>query len=364
MADKTRIHVKLGARSYAVMVTDSYDQLPSWLSALALPRQGWIVSHQAVLARHGRALMDPLTRAGWSLDVITIPAAETSKSLAIAEQIMRRLARKDTMQPAWLLAFGGGVVGDVAGFVASVYRRGIPYVQIPTTLLAQVDSALGGKVAVDLPYGKNLVGAFYQPRLVCNNVSVLQTLPMRQRRSGLAEIIKYGVIADRAFFALLRRRMAACLRLEPHILRRIIHRSCAIKARVVSADERETGQLRASLNFGHTIGHALETATRYRRWTHGEAIAIGMCAAARLGVEVGCCREAVWRHVEAVVLSAGLPIRATQVSRTLVRQALRRDKKFIHGRPRWVLPKEIGRVIVTEDVPERAVDRVLDHYVQ
>jgi 3-dehydroquinate synthase len=227
-----------------------------------------------------------------------------------------------------------------------------------------VDSAIGGKVGVDLPQGKNLVGAFYQPRLVFNNLALLRSLPMRQRRSGLAEVIKYGVMADPALFAFLERELDACLQLKRPAVRRMVERSCRIKARVVSRDERETTEVRARLNYGHTLGHALEAATGYRRFTHGEAIAIGMCAAADLAVAVGRLALADAERIRALIEAAGLPVRARGVSRKAVARAMSFDKKFIHGRPRWVLPSRIGRVVVTEAVPAKAVRRVLVRYVK
>ena len=357
------IRVSLGQRSYPIRVTDSYRQLPGWLASLRLPTQGWVVSHRRLLTRYGAALLGPLRRAGWRLSTLSIPEAESSKSFAMVARVIAHLGRAPTMRVPVLLAFGGGVVGDLTGLVAAVFRRGVPYVQVPTTLLAQVDSAIGGKVGVDLAQGKNLVGAFYQPRLVCNNVSVLRTLPARQRRSGLAEVIKYGMIADRQLFTFLEAHLAACLRLEPRAVRVMIERSCRIKAAIVSRDERETGDLRAHLNFGHTLGHALEAASGYRRWTHGEAIAIGMCAAGALSLELGLWREAEFQRLVRLVRSAGLPTRAQAMSRRAVLRALRYDKKFIHGRPRWVLPARIGRVVVTEAVPEAVVQRVLTQYV-
>ena len=358
------IHVSLGRRSYPIVITDSYRRLPQQLAALKLPREGWVVSHPSLLRRYGRQLLGPLRQAGWTLAILTVPEAESSKSLAMAQRLIERLSKGSAMRVPVLLAFGGGVVGDLTGFVASAFRRGVPYVQVPTTLLGQVDSAIGGKVGVDLAHGKNLVGAFYQPRLVYNNVRVLASLPLRQRRSGLAEIIKYGVIADARLFAFLETHLAVCLALAPRTVRVMVRHSCRIKASVVSRDERETGSLRAHLNFGHTLGHALEAATGYRRWTHGEAIAIGMCAAASLSVEAGLLRPAEAERIERLVRAAGLPTAAGKVSRRTVLRALRYDKKFIHGRPRWVLPTRIGRVIVTERISAAAVQRVLGRYVR
>ena len=359
----TDIRVPLGSRSYTIAVADSYRKLPERLARLAPGKQGWVVSHPSILKRFGPELLGPLRRAGWRIDTLTVPESESSKSLAAAGRLLTGLSRRAAMRVPVLFAFGGGVVGDLTGFVASVYRRGVPYVQLPTTLLAQVDSAIGGKTGVDLPHAKNLAGAFHQPRLVWNNVSLLRTLPPRQRRSGLAEIIKYGVIADPLLFRYLEQHLTACLALEPRAVRVMVERSCRIKAWVVSRDERETSGLRAQLNFGHTLGHALEAAGGYTRWTHGEAIAIGMVAAARLSVAVGRLSEADEARIARLIQASGLPTNARGVSKTAVLRALRYDKKFIRGRPRWVLATKIGRVVMTETVApasaEAAISSVL-----
>ncbi len=358
------IPVWLGERSYRIVIADSYARLPAWLDSLRLGPEGWVVSHRRLLARYGGDILRPLRRAGWRLRVLSVPESETTKSLAMVTRLLTTMAREATMRVPVLLAFGGGVVGDLTGFVAAVFRRGVPYVQVPTTLLAQVDSAIGGKVGVDLPHAKNFVGAFHQPRLVWNNLSLLHSLSARQRRSGLAEVIKYGVMGDRRLLTYLETHLEACLALEPRAVRVMVERSCRIKARVVSRDERETSGLRSRLNFGHTVGHALEAATGYRRWTHGEAIAIGMCAAAELSARLNWCDAATAQRVHRLIAAAGLPVRATGVRRSAVLRALQRDKKFIHGRPRWVLLRRLGAVDVAEAVPEAAVDRVLKDYVQ
>ena len=354
-----KIQVSLGDRYYPILVTDSYRQLPARLKALGLSNHSWVISHRSLLARYGRELISPLQRAGWTLRTLTVPESESSKSFAQIEGIIERLSRTPTMHVPVVFAFGGGVVGDLAGFVAAVFRRGVPYVQVPTTLLAQVDSAIGGEVGIDLPRAKNFVCAFYQPRLVYNNLTLLGSLPSRQRRSGLAEVIKYGVIADAQLFAFLEEHIKACLSLQLRAVRVMVERSCRIKAEVVSRDERETRSLRAQLNFGHTLGHALEAVTRYRRWTHGEAIAIGMCAASRLAVELGLLSERAGQRIIRLIRAAGLPAQASGVSRRALLRAMRYDKKFVRGRPRWVLPTRIGRVIVTEDVPAHVVHRIL-----
>lgn len=359
----TPIRVSLGPRSYSIIVTNSFQRLPAHLAPLKLSGAGWVVSHDHLLRRYGASLLAPLRRAGWTLKTISVPESESSKSLAMMERVVDRVARESAMRVPVLFAFGGGVVGDLTGLAAAVLRRGVPYVQVPTTLLAQVDSAIGGKVGVDLPRGKNLVGAFYQPRLVWNNVAVLSTLPPRQRRSGLAEVIKYGVIADRALFGFLEEHLEACLRLEPRAVRVMVERSCRIKARVVARDERETGSVRAQLNFGHTLGHALEAATGYCRWTHGEAIAIGMCAAAHLAVATGRLPAQGFQRLVRLIHAAGLPVRASRVDPRKVFEALRYDKKFVRGRPRWVLPVRVGKVTVTENVPDATARRVLGDYL-
>jgi 3-dehydroquinate synthase len=267
------------------------------------------------------------------------------------------------MRTPLILAFGGGVVGDLAGFVAAVYRRGVPYVQLPTTLLAQVDSAIGGKVGVDLPSGKNLAGAFYQPCLVWNQTALLRSLPPRQVRSGLSEIIKYGVIADAALLGFLERSLDDCLSLKPSAVKRIIERSCAIKARVVSQDERETLDVRIRLNFGHTIGHAIEAAAGYRNWTHGEAIAVGMCAASRMAQVLGMWPAASHERLQTLIARTGLATHACGLSAARVMKAMRFDKKFTRGKMRWVLPTRIGGVAAREDVPAALVSRIVSEFI-
>ena len=358
------ISVKLGERSYDIVCAESYHRLPHHLKTLGLSHYGWVISHATLLRRYGANLLAPLRRSGWTVQTLAIPESESSKTLATVQRMLQQLARHPSMRTPTLFAFGGGVVGDVAGFVAAVFKRGVPYVQLPTTLLAQVDSAIGGKVGVDLPRAKNFIGAFYQPRLVYNNLSLLRSLPPRQRRSGLAEIIKYGVIADAALFRFLERTLDACLALEPRAVRTMVERSCAIKARVVAQDERETRGARAQLNFGHTLGHALETAGRYRRWTHGEAIAIGMCAAAELGVRAGTCSTDVFERIVRLIGASGLPMRAGRVNPEAVLQAMRYDKKFIRGRQRWVLPTRIGRAMVTDDLSEAVMRGVMLKYLR
>ena len=281
---------------------------------------------------------------------------ESSKRLSTVEEIARKLSRSGADRHSTLIAVGGGVVGDVAGFAAAAYLRGVRLVHIPTTLVAQVDSSIGGKTGVNLPEGKNLLGAFYPPRLIIADPEVLRTLPHREYRSGLYEVVKYGVIADADLFTFLERRMRAVLRRDSAALAWIIPRCAAIKARVVSEDEREGG-LRQILNFGHTLGHALEAATGYRRFLHGEAIGWGMIAATLLAMGTGRLGEADAGRIIRLVASIGpLPplggIRASQL-----RPILASDKKARGGRVLWVLPRRIGKTEWGAEIPWPVVAR-------
>jgi len=360
----TVIRVPLGKRSYSIYIANSYERLPVLLKPLGLSPWGWVISHRSLLRRFGHELLDPLRRAGFHVETITVPESEQAKSSAMAERVMRQLARRAVMRVPVLLAFGGGVIGDLTGFVAAVFRRGIPYVQLPTTLLAQVDSAIGGKVGVDLSFAKNLIGAFYQPGLVFNHVGLLTALPVRQRRSGLAEIIKYAVIADPTLFGFIEEHRDACISLEPRVVRVLVERCCRIKARVVVQDERETTGIRTQLNFGHTLGHALEAATGFRRFTHGEAIAIGMACASKLSMALGLMPRTDYSRLIRLLREVGLPTQTNGVGLSAIRQALVYDKKFIHGRVRWVLPTRIGQVVVSESVPSSVMWRVIRQHVQ
>jgi 3-dehydroquinate synthase len=262
---------------------------------------------------------------------------------------------------SFIVALGGGVVGDLAGFVAASYLRGIPFVQVPTTLLAQVDSSVGGKTGVNLAAGKNLVGAFYQPRLVLCDLATFRTLPEREFRAGLAEVIKYGIIYDAELFARLERDMAKILRRDAASLAHIVARSCEIKADVVSQDETESG-LRAILNYGHTIGHAIEAITAYGRYLHGEAISIGQVAAAHLSAELLGLPVNDVERIRALFVAAGLPvsIKLTTAQRTKLLAAMTLDKKVSGGEIKFVLAERIGKVVWGQKVPAATVQRALD----
>lgn len=275
--------------------------------------------------------------------VILFDDSETAKRLATVEEIARTLIQGGADRKATLVAVGGGVVGDVGGFVAATYLRGVRLVHVPTTLVAQVDSSIGGKTGVNLPEGKNLVGAFYSPRIVITDPDLLQTLPHRELRSGLYEVVKYGVIADRKLLGYVYKHMPALLRRDPKALSSVIERSIRIKASVVSKDERESG-VRQILNFGHTFGHALEAATSYRRFVHGEAVGVGMCAATVLAIITERISMVDGVEILNVVGAVGPLPRVPMIPRAKLRFLLLGDKKSRAGKVRWVLPRRIGKV--------------------
>ena len=290
--------------------------------------------------------------------VILFDDSETAKRLATVELIARNLIRAGADRHATLIAVGGGVVGDVGGFVAASYLRGVRLVHVPTTLVAQVDSSIGGKTGVNLPEGKNLIGAFYPPKLVIADPDVLRTLPHRELRSGLYEVVKYGIIADGKLFEYLERHMPALLRRDPKALSWVIERSVRIKAWIVGKDEREGG-LRQILNFGHTLGHALEAATGYRRFVHGEAIGWGMVAATLLGVAVNQIHEREALRMIRLIMSIGPLPPLVGIHARELRQIILGDKKSRGGRVLWVLPAGIGKVKCGREVPWPIVVRAI-----
>jgi 3-dehydroquinate synthase len=287
-----------------------------------------------------------------------VPSGEASKSLDAAARLYDWLVETGTERRDLVLALGGGVVGDLAGFAAATFLRGVRLVQIPTSLLAQVDSSVGGKVAVNHPRGKNLIGAFYPPSLVIVDSSTLSTLPARELSAALAEVVKMGVILDPQLFDLLEREAESLLRLEPAVVEQVVARSIELKAGVVQQDERESGP-RAILNYGHTIGHGVEAASDYLLYRHGEAVAIGMEGAARLAAEIGSCPRDLAQRQGSLLRRFGLPLSYRGVAGDAILEAMSRDKKASRGRLTWVLPERIGKMAIRRDVPESAVERVV-----
>jgi 3-dehydroquinate synthase len=347
-----QIRVSLGKRSYPIVIAEgAIRRLPELTrQSLAGYNTAYIVTNHYLYKKYGVKLSAILKGAKFFFKFRLIPDSEAAKTLPVASAILADLAAFSRKQRVFILAFGGGVVGDLAGFVACIYRRGIPYIQAPTTLLAQVDSAIGGKTAVDLRLGKNLVGAFYQPRLVISDTDFLCSLDSRQLRSGLAEVIKYGLIKDRHLFAYLERNLRHIVARDRRALEFIIGRCSAIKAAIVSQDEREEKKIRTILNFGHTLGHAIETAGRFRLYSHGEAIALGMLAAGELSLNLKLMCQNDFFRMQRLISLAGLPTRLKKLKPKDIIQAHYQDKKFIGSRNRLVLLRGIGQAIVRDDI--------------
>ena len=356
------VQVFLGDRSYAIKVGGGLmPRLGAECAALKLGRRCAVITDANVGRRFAKAALKSLSASGFEPVLVTVPAGEKSKRLAVVEKCHDQLAAHRLERKSFIVALGGGVVGDLAGFVAATYLRGVPFVQVPTTLLAQVDSSVGGKTGVNLTAGKNLVGAFYQPRLVLCDLDALKTLPKREYLSGLAEVIKYGVIYDAILFAQLERNLPKLLQREAAALRTVIARCCEIKAEVVGQDETESG-LRAILNFGHTIGHAIENSSGYGKFLHGEAIAIGQVAAAKLSHEMLGLPSGELERIKKLLVRAGLPvkIRLDAARRKKLFAAMKLDKKVSAGEIKFVLAQKIGKVIWNQRVAEKLIGRVLD----
>jgi 3-dehydroquinate synthase len=356
------VNVPLGTRSYEIKIGPGLlSELGRECERLKLGNRCAVISDRNVAPRFARAAQLSLKKAGFDSVLITVPAGETAKTLKVVEHCYDALAKHRLERKSFIVALGGGVVGDLAGFVAATYLRGVAFVQVPTTLLAQVDSSVGGKVGVNLKAGKNLVGAFHQPKFVLCDIDVLRTLPVREFRAGLAEVIKYGIIYDAALFARLERDLAKMLKREPKTLTEVIARCCEIKADVVSQDETESG-LRAILNFGHTIGHAIENISGYGKYLHGEAISIGQIAAARISAAMAGLTAIEAERIKTLFKRAGLP---TEIQLNAGQQkklfgAMRLDKKVSAGEVKFVLAKKIGETIWGQKVPEARIQEALD----
>jgi 3-dehydroquinate synthase len=318
-----------------------------------------VITNPTVAQWYLQPVIQSLADAGYTVGSVEIPDGEEYKSLEQANRIYDILAEGKYDRKSSLIALGGGVIGDLTGFVAATYMRGVGFVQIPTTLLAQVDSAIGGKVAVNHPRGKNLIGSFYQPALVISDVDTLKTLPERELSSGMAEVIKHGIILDENYFRLILAELAFIRQVEPGTMVWVVTGSCQIKAKVVEQDEKEAG-LRAILNFGHTVGHALETSTDYCRFKHGEAIAIGMLAVTKIAAEMKLLEQpALYQTLDDICRDLNLPTQIQDLAAKDVYEAVYLDKKAAYGQIRWVLPRQLGDVAVYNDVPQPVVEKVL-----
>jgi 3-dehydroquinate synthase len=360
------VQVPLGHRSYSIKVASGLlASLGEECAQLKLEKRCAVISDTNVSPRYAALACKALTGAGFEPVVVTVPAGETAKSLKTVHSCYDQLASQRLERKSFIVALGGGVVGDLAGFVAATYLRGIAFIQIPTTLLSQVDSSVGGKVGVNLKSGKNLVGAFHQPRLVLCDLETLKTLPQREYRSGLAEVIKYGIIYDSAFFAELEGDMPKLLERDTETLSKVIARCCEIKAEVVQQDETESG-LRAILNFGHTVGHALEAVSHYGKYLHGEAISMGQVAAANLSNKLTGLSTGDVQRIISLFQNAGLPttLELKGSQRTKLVAAMRQDKKVTGGEIKFVLARKIGKVEFGQAVPTKLLEELLGSAVR
>jgi len=346
------VNVSLKENAYKIVIGDNcLSNLGTHIKALKMGQDAIIITNPIVKRLYGKVVVDGLKKKDFTVKVFEVPDGEKSKSAKVAFQLMEKIAKYDTFKKVFIVALGGGVIGDLAGYVAAAYKRGVPYLQVPTTFLAQVDSSIGGKVAVDLPVGKNLVGAFYQPRIVFSDVATLRTLDQRQIRNGLAEAVKYGVIYDKKLFSYIARNYELLLKGGAKALLRVVVRCSQIKAEVVVEDEKETKGIRTILNFGHTIGHAIEAAGKYHSYQHGEAVALGMRAAADISCQQNLLSSISVAQINQVLSDIGLPETIQKLRLLEILKIMRHDKKFISGKNRFVLATQIGKVIVREDIP-------------
>jgi len=360
-----RVKVNLDKRSYNVDIGSGAARLlPERIKAMGFTGPVVVITDRVVKAKTIRIVSPVLKKLKNDVIQVAVPAGERSKSLKVFQDTAQKISRKTKLHRPLIAALGGGVVGDLAGFIAATYRRGVPLIQVPTTLLAQVDSSIGGKVGVDLPEAKNLIGAFCQPQCVLADTDLLGTLPPRQIKNGLAEIIKCAVIKSRGLFDHLDRNMKSVLALKTGVMEEIICECVAIKARVVELDELDLKGIRVILNFGHTLGHAIETAGGYSKtYNHGEAIAVGMVLAGEIAVKLDMFRQSDLDRMKGLIKKAGLPVRAEGVSAAKIMDSYGYDKKFTAGTNRFVLPKRIGAVEAVEDIPRLLVKTVLRKYV-
>ena len=359
--DIQTVRVSLAERSYDIEIgSGNLAELPDFLRQRTESEHALVVTDSTVDELYADAAGDALVDQGWEVNVLVVDPGEPSKSTESADDLWNAMLAEGADRQSIVVAIGGGVVGDLAGFAAETFARGLEFFQVPTTLLAQVDSSVGGKVGVNLPGAKNMVGAFWQPRGVLIDVSVLGSLPDREYRAGLAEVVKYGVILDADFFAYLEANIDAINRKEPSVLTHIVNRSCRLKADVVEQDERETTGLRAVLNYGHTFGHAFEALGEYESLLHGEAIAAGMRCAVRLAKRLGRVDDALVARHDALLDALQLTTQPPEADGQELLRLMYRDKKVASGRLRFILPNRIGHVELVDDIREEDVLAALD----
>ena len=356
-----KIKVELGKRSYDILIGNNIIwQLKKQLKRMQLGRAAIIVTNHTINSLYGTLMRRAMQGLNAQLYFEEVPDSEESKSTEQGIRLIEKFASLDKGRGVFVIAFGGGVIGDLAGFAASVYRRGIPYIQVPTTLLAQVDSSIGGKVAIDLSCGKNLIGSFYQPRLVLSDLNFLKSLPEEQIKEAMAEIIKYAIITRQTLFEYLERNLEDIFALKQTKLRYIVETCSRIKAEIVQLDERDKLGKRMLLNFGHTAGHALEAAAGYLPdYTHGKAVAIGILVCCEIAKQLKMLSDKARQRIERMIKKAGLPTEINDLEIKNILKALAHDKKFSGGKNRFILPKAIGRVVIKESVPQRLIARAI-----
>lgn len=353
------VNVNLGDKSYDIIIGhDLKKQIVDFIQGQKFSRKALLITDTNIAPLYGEKVQAILNEAGLDTKLAVILAGEQSKSLACAEDLYTQAIQHGLDRKSPIIALGGGVVGDLAGFIAATFMRGVPFIQMPTSLLAQVDSSVGGKVAVNHALGKNLIGAFYQPKAVFMDLDMMKSLPKREIATGLGEVVKYGYIYDKEFYEYLLVHKDEILDLKSEAISHVIARSCEIKADVVSQDEKEAG-LRAILNFGHTLAHAIEKETQYKKYNHGEAVAIGMVGAAKISNKLGMIDEKIVTDMEKLLAMFNLPEKAQDCSVENIYADIFHDKKTVNGKVNWVLLEEIGKVCISSNVPEQIVKEAI-----
>ncbi len=354
------VRVELGERSYPILIGDGLIAGSGGLFRdYGIKGRILAVTNPTIAKWYLDPFLESLRLSGYQAEAFLVPDGEEYKSLEQVSQIYNSLVDGKYDRKSVLVALGGGVIGDLTGFAAATYMRGVRFIQVPTTLLAQVDSSIGGKTAVNHPRGKNLIGAFYQPDLVLSDVAAFRTLPEREFNSGMVEVIKHGVIIDPAYFEMLMGELPAIRERNPEIMAGVVEGSCRIKARIVQEDEHETG-IRAILNFGHTVGHALESVTNYHCYKHGEAVALGILAALKIALRNNLLEETDLDQMLAALFGQlDLPVKIPGISSEGIIALLYLDKKVEYGKIRWVMPKRLGQVVIADEIPVGTVKDTL-----
>ncbi|MCG8603805.1 3-dehydroquinate synthase [bacterium] len=358
------LKVELGDRSYPIFIGEEVlPKLGEMCRLYNLGQKVVVITDKKVEKMYGAGMFSALQREVASLEVASVPVGEKSKSLKTAERIITRMLEIGCDRQSTVIGFGGGVVGDLAGFVASIFKRGVHFVQVPTTLLAQVDASVGGKTAVNHPFGKNLIGTFYQPHLVWMDLALLRSLPKREMVCGLGEVVKYGVIRDPELFHFLEQELEKILARDTVLLQEIVRRCCEIKAEIVSEDERENSG-RMILNFGHTVGHAFEAALGYKRLAHGEAVLLGMLVESKIALDLKLLDPPSFKRIVKLIRRIPLPRIFGLASHQDLIGFMKHDKKTIDGRLRLVLPKSIGEVAITETIDVKTIRSALGYLAE